>query len=774
MGVCWVSTMQRQTDFVLEQADWPAMLLEESGRICRVNHAARRVFDLPDSLRSASLSSLWDDSNNVSSEDFLRDQIDAGTAQLTLRAQGGVAAPFIAHGAKVVRGGHPYVVLQLFKDSGATFPELSYVAPGKETRLDESDKHKIPPALANAPWPVILVDARSIILRCNPAAANSFGEKSTAEGTALAALCVPGDKAHLSKLLAEPGSASGAVLKFRLDGGTVAAFHLQCCPGAGANGALLQFFQADEKQPNTTAEAKEENDFLLQNAEWPVLVLQTNGKVIRANRAAVRAFGSEIEKEDGGLASIWASNNKGSALQFLSLPPDAPRSLKFKLKSGLPGSFLGQLCLTGNDETCLLQLWKEIESPAPAPPKAAPAASPTPALASPAPTAASESSTVHKQKLDLALQLTRTVALDFNNALTSILGHASLLLSRAEADHPFRSSLKEIEKSAARAAEVANDLAAFSRQEKDVRVHVAGNMNTLLERTVEAFQNSLKRPIVITSQLERKLFTASFDEAKLQQAIIKLLENAVEAIKDDGKISVQTRNVELSEPKQDRTAKLAPGNYVCVEITDSGVGIATDVLHRIFEPFFTTKSPPHRGLGLAWVYGIITNHGGAVALSSKLNAGSAVRIYLPATKQIVRAVPIATADLTGTQTILFVDDEDLLLTMGQMVLSSFGYTVLTANSGAKALEIFGQSKKKIDLVITDLVMPNMSGRELTEHIQKLAPQTRILWSSGYVRASGAEDGERYLQKPFTSQDLLRKVKQVLNEDTTLLRKQKTD
>jgi len=773
-----VPTMQRQTDFVLEQAGWPAMLLEESGRICRVNQAARRVFDLPDSLRSANLSSLWDDGNNVSSGDFLRDQIEAGTTQLTLRVEGGVAAPFIAHGAKVVRGGHPYVVLQLFRDSGATFPELSYVAPAKEARPDESDKHKIPPALANAPWPVILVDVQSTILRANPAAALLLGAKSAAEGSALNALCVAGDKAHLSKLLAEAGSASGAVLKFRLDGGTVAAFHLQCCPGAGASGALLQFFQADEKQPNTIAEAKEENDFLLQNAEWPVLVLQTNGKVIRANRAAVRAFGSEIEKEDGGLASIWASNNKGSALQFLSLPPDAPRSLKFKLKSGLPGTFLGQLCLTGNDETCLLQLWKEVESPAPAPPKAAPA--PVPALAAvppapvPAPVAASESSTVHKQKLDLALQLTRTVALDFNNALTSILGHASLLLSKAEVNHPFRSSLKEIEKSAARAAEVANDLAAFSRQEKDVRVHVAGNMNTLLERTVEAFQNSLKKPIVITSQLERKLFTASFDEAKLQQAIIKLLENAVEAIKDDGKISVQTRNVELSEPKQDRTAKLGPGNYVCLEITDSGVGIATDVLHRIFEPFFTTKSPPHRGLGLAWVYGIITNHGGAVALSSKLNAGSAVRIYLPATKQIVRAVPIATADLTGTQTILFVDDEDLLLTMGQMILSSFGYTVLTANSGAKALEIFGQSKKKIDLVITDLVMPNMSGRELTEHIQKLAPQTRILWSSGYVRASGAEDGERYLQKPFTSQDLLRKVKQVLNEDTTLLRKQKTD
>jgi nitrogen-specific signal transduction histidine kinase/ActR/RegA family two-component response regulator len=769
--------MQRQTDFVLEQAAWPALLLEETGRICRLNQAARRIFDLPDSLRSASLAAFWDDGNNTSSEDFLRDQIEAGTAPLRLRLPGGGTAQFIAHGARVLRGGHAYVILQLFKDSGATFPELTYVAPARDALPNEAEKHKIPPVLANAAWPVALVDARSVILRANPAAAHLFGTKAAAQGAALAAICVPGDTANLSKLLAEPGSKAGALLKFRIEAGKVAPFHLQCCPTAETNATLVQFFKLDEK-PALPGEVKQEDDFLLQDADWPVLLLQTNGKVLRANRAAVRAFGSGIEKEGGSLASIWAPNNKGSAVQFLTLPPDAPRSLKFKLKSGLPASFLAQLCLTGGDDVCLLQLWKEVpaEAPAPAAPKAAPAPAPAPAPTAPTPvaTAAAEANTAHKQKLDLALQLTRSVALDFNNALTSILGHASLLLSKAEANHPFRSSLGEIEKSAARAAEVANDLAAFSRQEKDMRVHVAGNMNTLLQRTVEAFQNSLKRPIVITSQLERKLFMASFDEAKLQQAIIKLLENAVEAIKDEGKISVQTRNVELSEPKQDRTAKLAPGNYVCVEISDSGAGIATDVMHRVFEPFFTTKGPPHRGLGLAWVYGIITNHGGAVALSSKLNAGSAVRIYLPATKQIVRAVPIATADLSGSQTILFVDDEDLLLTMGQMVLSSFGYTVLTANSGQKALEIFGQSKKKIDLVITDLVMPNMSGRELTEQIQQLAPQTRILWCSGYVRSTGPEEEERYLQKPFTSQDLLRKVKQILNEDTTLLRKQKTD
>jgi CheY-like chemotaxis protein len=184
---------------------------------------------------------------------------------------------------------------------------------------------------------------------------------------------------------------------------------------------------------------------------------------------------------------------------------------------------------------------------------------------------------------------------------------------------------------------------------------------------------------------------------------------------------------------------------------------------RIFEPFFTTKGSRHRGLGLAWVYGIITNHGGAVAISSQLGAGAAVRIYLPATRRIARAAPSASSDLSGTQTVLFVDDEDSLLTMGRMILSSYGYTVLTANNGSKALEIFFASKNKIDLVITDLVMPNMSGRELTEQILKLAPGTRILWSSGYVRSSGPEEQERYLQKPFTTQDLLRKVKQVLTE-----------
>jgi two-component system, cell cycle sensor histidine kinase and response regulator CckA len=367
-----------------------------------------------------------------------------------------------------------------------------------------------------------------------------------------------------------------------------------------------------------------------------------------------------------------------------------------------------------------------------------------------------------RQKLECALQLARTVALDFNNALTSILGHASLILGKMEPNHPWRSSLVEIEKSAEKAAEVAADLAAFSRQEKDVRSQIAGNLNDLVRRTVELFQGPGSRAMVWTLELEPRLYTATFEEAKMQQAFAKVLDNAVQASKDQGRITVRTRNQDVPETLQDGNIRLAKGHYVCVEFEDEGCGIKPELLPRIFEPFFTTKqSPNHRGLGLAWVYGIVTNHGGSVAVSSQVNRGTVARIYLPAQKKIVRDHVVTTDDMSGTETILIIDDEELLLTMGEMVLSSFGYRVLTANSGQKALELFEQNQSAIDLVITDLVMPKMSGREVIEQLRRLVPDVKVICSSGYVRAMNAEDEELYLQKPFTSLDLLRKVRQCL-------------
>jgi two-component system cell cycle sensor histidine kinase/response regulator CckA len=280
---------------------------------------------------------------------------------------------------------------------------------------------------------------------------------------------------------------------------------------------------------------------------------------------------------------------------------------------------------------------------------------------------------------------------------------------------------------------------------------------------VEVLQKSETQKIEWLQQLERKLFSVKYDEAKMQQAFVKILENAAQAISDIGRVSIQSRNLELIEPSQDRDLQLAAGTYVCVEISDNGCGITTEVLPRIFEPFFTTKKEGgHRGLGLAWVYGIVTNHGGGVSVSSQVNIGTSVRVYLPAEKKIARETAINPDNLTGIETILMVDDEDLLLTMGQTVLSAFGYKVLTANSGQKALEIISSGANQIDLVITDMVMPAMSGRELVDHLSRVAPHTRILCTSGYVRpSSDNNEANNYLQKPFTSQDLLVKVKQML-------------
>jgi two-component system, cell cycle sensor histidine kinase and response regulator CckA len=488
-----------------------------------------------------------------------------------------------------------------------------------------------------------------------------------------------------------------------------------------------------------------------ENAGWPTLLVDGSAAICAANPAARKVFGAAVEGR-ASLSAIWSSDNGRTAEQFLAQWGQAPAEscfLKFKNKDGHLVGYAVSACPFALDgqKYAVLQL-----------------------LPAPAPEARSqggEAGQVHKQKLDCALQLARTVALDFNNALTSILGHTSLVLSRMEPTHPWRASLIQVEKSAAKAAEIANDLGTFSRQEKETRPQAAGNLNLLLQRSVEFFQQNAKPETVAWSlQLDRKLYAAKFDEAKMQQAFMKILENGIQALRDRGRITVQTRNIELAQATQDRNVQLAAGAYVCVEISDNGGGIEADVLPRVFEPFFTTKRGSHRGLGLAWVYGIVTNHGGGVAISSQPGVGTSVRVYLPAEKRIVRDHGVASDDLSGDQTILIVDDEDLLLTMGQTILSSYGYRVLTANGGQKALDILAQKDPPVDLVITDLVMPAMSGRELVEHIRKAAPETRIICTSGYVWPSGQENDGTYLQKPFTSQELLLKVKHALQPEPT--------
>ena len=447
------------------------------------------------------------------------------------------------------------------------------------------------------------------------------------------------------------------------------------------------------------------------------------------------------------LSALWADSTE-SVEQFMArLERSTPAvvALKLQAKGGAVSSFSIGVCSLNweGGKRFIFQFFPE-------PPR-----EPVEAKGAPA-----ESTQAHKQKLDCALQLTRTVALDFNNALTTILGHTSLVLSKMEPGHPWRNSLTEVEKAGERAAEIAHQLAAFSRSEKEAPGLASGNLNALLRRVVEIFQRSSGPRISWTLDLENKLYSARLDEAKVQQALVKILENAIEAMPPEGQIIVSSRNLDVPALTHDGAVRLEPGSYVCTEISDTGGGIDPEVLPRVFEPFFTTKQG-HRGLGLAWVYGIITNHGGGVTVASQPRHGASVRVYLPATSRTAAEGAAGTGDLRGDHTILVVDDEELVLNMSQTILSSFGYRVVTANSGAKALEVFSTGNSPIDLVITDLVMPQMSGRELIEKLHGVCPGLPVISTSGYLRASGKDSPASFLQKPFTSQELLRRVKQML-------------
>ncbi len=527
----------------------------------------------------------------------------------------------------------------------------------------------------------------------------------------------------------------------------------------------------------TPPKSKAEMGFLLEHASWPAFMADGGGIIRRANQAAIAFFGPVLESDSTSLSSILAEGNEAAREQFLSTWERSAQGtalLKFRGKGAVVTAFNTCICTLHRDgeKRFVFQLFRD---PAVGlPPAGATAASKEAsagaagkersAAAKERGSAAKESSIAtslaQKQKLDCAMQLARTVALDFNNVLTTILGHTSLVLSHMEPDHAWRNSLLEVEKAAERAAEMAYNLAIFSRQERQPDQGTPSNLNPLLRRVIDMFRQAAPS-LDWNLDLNEHLYSARFDETKVQQVFIKIIENALEAITQNGRLSIATRNLDVAEPLQDNTVRLEPGCYVCVEITDDGGGIEPDVLPRIFEPFFTTKEG-HRGLGLAWVYGVATNHGGGVAVTSQPGQGTTVRVYLPAIKRVIREHSVADGELGGHQTVLLVDDEEPLLSLGQTILSSYGYRVLTATGGAKALELLSQAQEPIDLLITDLAMPQMSGRELIERVRAMTPDMPILCTSGYVlRATSTEELEAFLPKPFTSQELLCRVKQML-------------
>jgi PAS domain S-box-containing protein len=378
-----------------------------------------------------------------------------------------------------------------------------------------------------------------------------------------------------------------------------------------------------------------------------------------------------------------------------------------------------------------------------------------------------EQQLLQAQKMESIGTLAGGIAHDFNNLLTAILGYSSLMLSQSRPGDPRSQDLKIIEQSAKRGAELTARLLAFSRQA--ISQLRPMKVNDIVDETLPLLRRSLDASIDIEVVKTNDLWMVEADAAQLQQVLMNLCINARDAMPEGGLLRIETANVVLDENHCRRHPEARPGDFVVLRVTDQGVGIASEHLPRIFEPFFTTKEMDKgTGLGLAVVYGIVKGHQGFIEVESQPDAGAQFTIYLPATqKPSISPTPIAPKKSQGQELILVVDDEELVTQLAKLILERDGYSVLTADSGVEALKIYRERGHEIELIVLDLTMPKMNGRECYRQLVKLNPTVKVLLSSGYS-ANGAvkellEEGAiGFIQKPYRAEELSRAVREMLD------------
>ncbi len=381
----------------------------------------------------------------------------------------------------------------------------------------------------------------------------------------------------------------------------------------------------------------------------------------------------------------------------------------------------------------------------------------------------SEAQLRQAQKMEAVGRLAGGVAHDFNNLLTAITGYAELMLERLDAGNSMRRHVEEIQKAADRAATLTQQLLAFSRkqmlQPKIVDLNdIVADMDQMLRRLIGEHMQLITRR-------HTTLGKTKADPGQMGQVLLNLVVNARDAMPQGGTILVETADAEVDAAQANQHPGLRPGPYVLLKVTDTGHGMEDEVKSHLFEPFFTTKEKGKgTGLGLSTVYGIVKQSGGYVYVDSEVGKGTSFQVYLPRleesaeTKTIGEAKPLPR---TGTETILLVEDEDSVRNLVRDILQMNGYTVFDARDGREALDLCGQHPEHIHLLLTDVIMPQMSGRELAEKMTSLKPQTKILFMSGYTDDALLHQNARvpavsYLQKPFTPETLTRKVREVLD------------
>jgi two-component system cell cycle sensor histidine kinase/response regulator CckA len=382
-----------------------------------------------------------------------------------------------------------------------------------------------------------------------------------------------------------------------------------------------------------------------------------------------------------------------------------------------------------------------------------------------------ETQLLQAQKMEAIGQLAGGIAHDFNNILTAILGYSDLMRIDLSENDPRIRLIEEISKAGYRAASLIRQLLAFSRRQLMQPRNL--ELNSLVTEMDQMLHRLIGENINLAVNLDPQLGQVRADPGQIQQVILNLIVNARDAMPQGGSLTLHTSNTELEDGPEAQQLSAPPGRYIVLAVSDTGHGIDPEVQTRIFEPFFTTKDKGKgTGLGLSTVYGIVKQSGGFIAVQSEQGKGATFKIYLPRIEAPeVCPKPITAslvATLGGTETILLVEDEAAVRSLAREILSSYGYRVLEAANGGEALTLCRSYEREIHGILTDIVMPGMSGPELVRQLKPLYPRMKVLFVSGYSYAEMAQNqtldpGSAFVPKPFTSVELAQAMRRLLDE-----------
>ena len=371
----------------------------------------------------------------------------------------------------------------------------------------------------------------------------------------------------------------------------------------------------------------------------------------------------------------------------------------------------------------------------------------------------------HSQKMEAVGSLAGGIAHDFNNVLMGMQGNASLMLFDIDESHPHYNKIKNIERYVENGSSLTRQLLGFSKGGGyEVRTT---DLNKLIKRTSSMFGRA-KKEIKIHTNFLKKTWPAEVNQGQMEMVFLNLYINALHAMPDGGDLHLLSENVVIDEGSAGNL-KLKQGEYVKVSVVDTGTGMDNEIQEKIFDPFFTTKGKIRgTGLGLASASEVIKNHGGLIDVYSEKGKGATFNIYLPASdKKVIQEKRLARKILKGTETILLVDDEEMIIEVNQEILKALGYKTIIARSGKEAVEIYKHNREKINMVIMDMIIPGMSGKEFYDNLKNIHSEIKVLLSSGYsISGQAAEILEHgcngFIQKPFKMRELSVKIREILD------------